>query len=137
MQRFLNKRLYLELMGKYFFLIFILISSYSGFCRNDTVMIKCDTSLHIKKNKPFTFKFIACPSCGYRWSLDKVDSNFVKLINFSSKHTSGRNDIVGGNVYEFWKFKVVSAGTYILEFIYKRPWLTENEKVFRVELHVK
>ena len=124
-------------MRKYFFLIFFLIGSFIGFCGNNTIMIKQDTSLHLRKNKLFTLKFIACHSCGYSWSVKKVDSNFVKLINVSSKHTSGRNDIVGGNAYEFWKFKVVSAGTYILEFLYKRPWLTDNEKVYCVELLVK
>jgi predicted secreted protein len=60
----------------------------------------------------------------------------VKLINVTTKHTSGRNDIRGGNVFEFWKFKVIAVGSYVMEFVYKRPWLKQNEKVSRVELYV-
>ena len=95
-----------------------------------------DSILKVKENEPFVLKFLACHSCGYNWSLDKVDTLNVKLINVTSKHTSGRNDIVGGSVYEFWKIKVIAVGTYVLEFVYKRPWLKDNEKVTCVELYV-
>ena len=124
-------------MLKYSLLLFVLLNSSIGYCQSDTIMITDDIpALNIKENESFVLKFLACHDCGYNWSLHNIDTLNVKLIKVTSKHTSGRNNIRGGNVYEFWKFKAVSLGTYVLEFNYKRPWLKENEKVYRVELHV-
>jgi len=118
-------------------LLLLFFSCSICYCQTDTTFITADSPiLKVKENEPFVLKFLACHSCGYNWSLNKVDSSCVKLINVTNKHTSGRNDIVGGNEFEFWEFKVVAVGSYILEFVYKRPWLKENEKVFRVELIV-
>ncbi len=118
-------------------LLFLLFVFSIGYGQTDTIFITDDHPvIKVKENEPFVLKFLACYSCGYNWSLDKVDTLNVKLINITSKHTSGRNDIVGGSVYEFWKIKVIAVGTYTLEFVYKRPWLKDNEKVTCVELYV-
>jgi predicted secreted protein len=127
----------MKLMKKLYLVLFVLLNFSICYCQNDTIFVTGDIPiLKVKANEPFVLKFLACHDCGYNWSLEKADSSYVKLISLSSRNTSGRNNIEGGNVYEFWKFTVVSAGTYVLEFIYKRPWLKEVEKVFNVELHV-
>ena len=124
-------------MLKHSLLLLVLLKCSTGYCQCDTIMITDNIPpLNIKENESFVLKFLACHDCGYHWSLEKVDTSNVKLINVSSQNTSGRNDIDGGNVYEFWRFKVISVGTYVLEFYYKRPWLKENGKVYRVELYV-
>ena len=124
-------------MLKFSTLLFFFFSFSICYCQTDTIFITDNIPiLKVKENLPFVLKFLACHSCGYSWSLDKVDSSCVKLINVTTKHTSGRNDIRGGNVFEFWKFKVIAVGSYVMEFVYKRPWLKQNEKVSRVELYV-
>ena len=124
-------------MLKFSILLFLLFACSICNCQIDTIFITDNIPiLKVKENEPFVLKFLACHSCGYNWSLDKVDTSNVKLINVTNKHTSGRNDIVGGSVYEFWKFKVVAVGSYVLEFVYKRPWLKDNEKVASVVLYV-
>lgn len=118
-------------------LLFLIFAYSICYCQTDTIYITDDNPiLKVKENEPFVLKFLACHSCGYNWSLDKVDTLNVKLINVTSKHTSGRNNIMGGNAYEFWKMKVIEVGTYVLEFVYKRPWLKDIEKVICVELYV-
>jgi predicted secreted protein len=131
-----NYKTLLEML-RYLLLLFVLLNSSIACCQNDTILITGNTPvLNVKENEPFALKFLACHDGGYHWFLEKTDTAKVKLINVSSRHTSGRTDMVGGNVYEFWLFKVVSGGTYVLDFIYKRPWLKEEEKAYRVELHV-
>lgn len=117
--------------------LFLLFACSICFGQTDTIFVTDgNPKLKVKENEPFVLKFIACHSCGYNWSLDKADTLNVKVIKVTSKHTSGRNDVTGGSVYEFWKIKVMAVGTYELEFIYKRPWLKDIEKVICVELHV-
>jgi len=118
--------------------LFLFFACSISYCQTDTTFITDDIPiLKVKENEPFVLKFLACHSCGYHWSLSQADSSYVKLINVTSKHTSGRNDVTGGNVFEFWQFKVTATGNYTLEFVYKRSWLKETEKVFRVGLYVK
>jgi len=118
-------------------LLFLFFACSICYCQTDTIYITDDMPiLKVKANEPFVLKFLACHSCGSNWSLDKVDTSKVKLINVTSKHTSGRNDIRGGSVYEFWKINVIALGSYELEFVYKRPWLKDNEKVICIELNV-
>jgi predicted secreted protein len=124
-------------MLKYSVLILLLFAWSACYCRNDTIFITDDaTTVKVKVNEPFVLKFLACPTCGYHWSLTKTDSSSLTLINVTSRHTSGRTDLVGGNVYEFWKFNAVAVGKYVLEFIYKRSWLKEYKKAARIELYV-
>ena len=107
------------------------------YCQTDTIFITDDMPvLKIKANEPFILKFLACHSCGYNWSLDKIDTSVVKLIDVTSMHASGRNDIKGGSIYEFWKMKVIASGSYVLEFVYKRTWLKDSGKITYVELYV-
>jgi len=118
-------------------LLFFLFTTSICYCQTDTIFIADNTpTVKVKANEPFVLKFITCHSCGYSWSLNSVDSSFVKLIGVTSEHTTGRKGIAGGNVFEFWKFKVIAAGSYVLDFVYKRPWLKENKKISRVELDV-
>jgi predicted secreted protein len=131
-----NEKLSVQML-KFSTLLFLLFSCSICYCQTDTIFITDNIPiLKVKENEPFVLKFLACHSCGYNWKLNKVDTSYVKVINVTSKHTSGRNDIVGGSVYEFWKFEVVASGSYSLEFVYKRSWLKDNEKVVCVELNV-
>ncbi len=118
--------------------IILLFFTYSVcYCQIDTLLVTDDLPLlEIKQNEPFMLKFLACHSCGFNWSLVDVDTLKIQLISVTSKHTSGREDIKGGSVYEYWKFNITTAGYYVLEFIYKRPWLKENERISSVELFV-
>ena len=116
------------------FLSILLKVSFS-YSQDSVSIINSDsTTFNFKLNEPFVLRFEACTSCGYDWFMEPVDTTRVKLLCRTSKHTSGRTDIAGGNVYEFCKFIGLSRGTYSLEFYYKRPWLKENEKVYRVKL---
>ena len=117
-----------------FLLFFACLISY---CQTDTIFITDDMpALKVKTDEPFILKFLACHSCGFKWSLVKVDTSNVKLIDVTSMHASGRNDIKGGSIYEFWKMKVIASGSYVLEFVYKRTWLKDSGKITYVELYV-
>jgi predicted secreted protein len=116
-------------------LLLILLKVSFGTCQDNTVIITNNiTTIDIKVNEPVVLSFLACHSCGYNWSLEKVDTAQVKLISTTVKNAGGRNNMKGGSVYELWKFNIVTPGTFVLDFIYKRPWMKEVEKAYRVEL---
>ena len=113
----------------------ILLTVSCSYGQDSVSVINSDsTTLNFKLNEPFVLRFEACTSCGYNWFMEPADTTKVKLIGRTSKNKSGRTDIEGGNVYEFWKFIGLSRGTYFLIFKYNRPWLKENDKACQVKL---
>lgn len=79
------------------------------------------TKIEVRVNESFIIKLKACNFCGYHWTLEEPDTVNVKLISVRSENTSGRANQKGGDVFEFWKFTGVKAGTYKHEFVQKGP----------------
>jgi len=94
-----------------------------------------DSVIRTGLNEPFDLKFEACHDGGYRWFMEPADSSKLRLINKTSRSTSGK-PVFGGNVFEIWTFTGLQKGDYQLLFYYKRPWLTEIEKTETVRIVV-
>jgi predicted secreted protein len=107
-------------MVRYTFLILFLSELCSAFGQDSLKYITPEqTEIDIKVNEPFIIKLRACHSCGYRWTIEEFDTLNVKLIAVTFKNTNGRENWMGGDVFEFWKFTGIKAGTYKLEFVQK------------------
>jgi predicted secreted protein len=85
------------------------------------------TKIDVKVNETFIIKLRVCHSCGFRWTMEQHDTINVKLISVTSKNANGRENWSGGDVFEFWKFTGIKAGTYNLEFVQKRPGRESRE----------
>jgi predicted secreted protein len=108
-------------MIRYSFLILFLFNLGSALGQDSLKFITPEqTKIDVKVNEPFIIKLRACHSCGYHWTLEQIDTLNIKLISMTSKNTSGRQ-MHGGDVFEFWKFIGLNAGSYYLEFIQKGP----------------
>ena len=90
-----------------------------------------------KINEQFELKFEACHDGGFHWFLEPFDTNEIKLVGVSSKSTSGKTNIFGGNVFETWKFIGRKKGIYELFFYYKRPWLDEINQTKKVRIEIE
>ena len=111
-----------------------IICLFSG-CQNYKDVNKLNVNQVQKQvNDTFELKFFGCPSCGYLWILDSIDSTKIKLINKTYRSTNPNPYIVGGYVIETWIFAGLQKGNYNLSFIYKRPWLTDIEKTESVRV---
>jgi predicted secreted protein len=96
-----------------------------------------DQSVKVKINEPFELKFEACQDCGFHWFLEPFDTNEIKLVSVSSKSTSGKTNIFGGNVFETWKFIGLQKGIFWLNFYYKRPWLDEINQTKKTRIEIE
>jgi len=85
-------------------------------------------------NEPFELKFEGCPTCGYSWFMEPVDTLKISVVNKTVQSTNPNPGMVGGNAIEIWTLAGHQRGEYQLEFYYKRPWLDTIEKRQRVKV---
>ena len=123
-------------------LIILILKLGTAFAQDSLYYITPDATIDqapidVKLNQPFIIKLRSCHDCGCHWNIEKYDTVNVKLITVRSKNVNGKEDWIGGEVFEFWKFIGVQVGTYYLEFVQKGPGRDPKEYGrFKFELWV-
>ena len=79
------------------------------------------------------------PTTGYRWEVVKNQDSILEQVGEVEFKPSEQSDppIAGAGGWEIFRFKPVSAGQMILEFVYRRSWEDiEPLKIFSVQIIV-
>ncbi len=91
--------------------------------------------IEAKVNKEFIIKLRSCNSCGFHWTVDRLDTINVKLISVTVQNANGKKQQVGGDVYAFWKFVGLHTGEFNLEFVKRGP-SKENKETGRCKFEL-
>lgn len=94
----------------------------------------------VKKGKVLTLRLKSNPTTGYSWLQVKSDSSkgLDSLKVIFERPKSSRPGLTGASGVEVWRFKAVQKGSYMLTFIYKRPWENaepEHTAIYRVTVY--
>ena len=96
-----------------------------------------DTTISQVINKSFTVTFKGCPTCGFSWFLEPVDTTKIKLLSKTIKPINKDPGMVGGYALETWTFVGLRKGVYQFVFYYKRPWLEERSATKRIRVIIE
>jgi len=100
-----------------------------GYIQSDTTIIKT-----LKLNESFQLQFVNLPGAGYSWDLmKKCDSTLISIRLVSNAVMAG-NGPVGGHYVSTYRYTGLAKGTYLLEYFYRRPWLSEY--MFKCTLNI-
>ena len=102
-------------------ILFLLLSVFT------MAQIQSDTTLRktIKLNESFELQFVHLPGAGYSWDLMKKCDSTVIFIQSVKNEVMAGNGPVGGHYICTYKYTGLAKGTYLLEYFYRRPWLSE------------
>jgi predicted secreted protein len=105
--------------------------------------ISSDTEItrKIKTGESFELKFVSCPGSGYGWKADSTyDKSIIsiKQVSYEAMNIDSiKGPIVGGNYIATIKFTGIKPGNTIIEYFYKRPWLSEWRYRCRITLNIE
>jgi predicted secreted protein len=83
------------------------------------MMINTNNTITTTAGTAFEQRFQAAPSAGYCWSVDSLPAE-VQFIGKS--HIPSERNAPGDPATVVFRFKALSVGTFVLRFLYKRPW---------------
>lgn len=79
----------------------------------------------VKRGETFEVKLESQVATGYRWSLtDSLDARFLELIE--KTYQRAEEDVDGSPDLEIWKFKALSPGKTVINFLYNPAWQKEK-----------
>ncbi len=104
----------------------LIICSFAGQSQN---VIQSDTTITktISVDESFGLKFLNWPGTGYAWYLPAdFDSTQVAIHLLKEELVEGDGP-KGGRYISTYNYTGLANGTFLLEYVYGRPWL--NEKI--------
>ena len=92
-------------------------------------------TFEVRRGDIFSVRLAENPSTGYRWKVDAIDEQIVKLqgTDFSIAPETG----IGGGGMRFVTFKTQSPGTVRVQLKLAREWEPEDAAIDRFEVSIR